>query len=85
MTYKEFDEQMLRIREYYNHGCLPRTKLWYKFLEPLSDDRFRQVVTFYLLTHNEIPNSPTDLMESHHLLEHAEQALYNEYVPPTRL
>ena len=75
MTFTEFDQQMEYIRQYYLHGLVPRTKTWFKLVESMSAEQFHKVVTFYSLTHNEVPNSPYDLLESQRILELAEKVL----------
>lgn len=79
MTVKEFKSQMLKLVQYYRYGGIdvdgPTFNVWYQFLKDLNYERFKQVVNFYMLTQDEFPYSPRDLMQSYRVLELAEQVL----------
>lgn len=81
MTERKFHKELMRLTCYYRHrsnvptGDGAVTNTWYQFLSGQDEEWFTKVVTFYMLTHEEGPKSPTDLLNSSHLLKTAEIAL----------
>lgn len=42
---------------------------WYQFLQHLGEERLKDVIYYYVKTHQTGPNSPRDLMKAHFELE----------------